>query len=248
MAPAWLRRHPFAVEAHFDRSVVLTYAFAPEQLRQHLPGCLSLDTFQERHAFVAAAAVQTSRLRPRGWPRWLGRDFLLLGYRIFVRYESASGRRLRGLYILRSETDRKSMELLGNLFTQYRYVKTDVRLRDEGARTVVRCDPSQLMIAVERSAQDAVPLPPGSPFRDWQDARRFAGPLPYTFSVAAQSKRVVIIEGVRENWSPRPVRVVDHRLPFVESLAEAAPVLASAFTTENIRYWWKKGRVERWGP
>lgn len=244
----WLRRHPFAVEAHFERSVVLTYAFPAAQLAKHLPECLSLDTFEKRHGFVAAAAVQTSSLRPKGWPRWLGRDFLLLGYRIFVRYESASGRRLRGLYILRSETDRKSMELLGNLFTRYRYVKTDVSLTDEGDESVVRCDPAGLTIRVDRSAGDDLSLPDGSPFRDWREARRFAGPLPYTFSVEPDSNSVVLIEGVRENWSPRPVRVVEHKVPFVDSLADTAPVLASAFSTEDVRYGWKKGRVEPWRP
>ena len=209
MGPAWLKRHPFAVEATFDRSVVLTYAFPAEQLEGHLPECLEMDTFEERYAFVAAAAVQTRGLRPKGWPRWLGRDFLLIGYRIFARYETTSGRRLRGLYILRSETDRKSMELLGNLFTRYRYVKTDVDLRVEGDQTVVRCEPAGLTIAVDRGGDERVPLPPGSPFGNWTDARRFAGPLPFTFSIEPQSDEVVIIEGVRENWSPRPVQSSD---------------------------------------
>ena len=242
----WLKRHPFAVEAWFERSVVLTYAFPAERLQGLLPACLSLDTFEERHAFVAAAAVSTRGLRPRGLPRWLGRDFLLMGYRIFVRYESASGRRLRGLYILRSETDRKSMEVLGNLFTRYRYAKTDVELWDKGERTEVRDEGAGLVVTVDRSQGDGTPLPAGSPFREWREARRFAGPLPFTFSVEPGSDRVVIIEGVRERWRPRPARVIEQRLPFVESLAEGPPVLASAFTTEEIPYWWKKGRVERW--
>lgn len=233
------------MEAWFERSVVLTYAFPAEQLRRLLPDALRLDTFEQRHAFVAAAAVQTRSLRPRGWPRRLGRDFLLMGYRIFVRYESAAGRRLRGLYILRSETDSRSMALLGNLFTSYRYTPTDVRLREEGALTTVR-DGSGLAIAVERAAAEPVPLPAGSPFADWRQARRFAGPLPFTFSVEPGAERIVIIEGVRESWAPRPVQVVEQRVPFVESLADRPPVLASAFTLERIPYRWKRGRVERW--
>jgi len=246
VGPAWLKRHPFAVEARFARSVVLTYSFAAETLRPLLPECLELDTFEERHAFVAAAAVQTRRLRPKGWPRWLGRDFLLMGYRIFVQYRTLSGRRLRGLYILRSETDRQSMVLLGNLFTRYRYVRSEVHLRAVGARTGVRCEATGLAVEVDGGdEEDRVPLPPGSPFRDWEKARRFAGPMPFTFSVEPDSDQVVIIEGMRENWSPRPVRVIEHRVPFVEAL-EGSPVLASAFTTEDVAYWWKRGRIERW--
>lgn len=243
----WLKQHPFAVEAFFDRSIVLAYAFPAEQLQEHLPACLSLDRFQDKHAFVAVAMVQTRRLRPKGFPLLLGRDFLLVGYRIFARYVSRAGKRLRGLYILRSETDRKSMEVLGNLFTHYRYRRIDVSLRDEGSHTTVRCDRSGLTVTVDLEEEDdAVPLPGDSPFTDWKDARKFAGPLPFTFSVVPESRRVVIIEGVRQNWSPRPVRVVEHRVPFVASLTEGIPTLASAFVTESTSYWWKKGVVERW--
>lgn len=244
----WLRRHPFAVEAYFDRSVVLTYAFPEERLRGYLPECLSLDTYEDQHAFVAVAVVQTRGLRPRGFPRLLGRDFLLLGYRIFVRYRNEGGRRLRGLYILRSETDRKSMELLGNLFTRYRYARTDVSLQDDGERTMVRSRSAGLRVTVDRTPDNGPSLPQGSPFASWQDARRFAGPLPFTFSVEPETRRVVIIEGVRTNWAPRPVRVLEHRVPFVDSLTDCTPVLASAFLTEQIPYRWKKGVVERWTP
>lgn len=243
---AWLRRHPFPVEAYFDRSVVLTYSFPPEVLRDLVPRRLTLDTFQGKHAFVAVAAVQTRRLRPKGFPRWLGRDFLLMGYRIFVRYENRSGRRLRGLYILRSETDRGSMAAAGNLLTRYRYVRTDVRMTDDGNRTEVRCAPTGLLVRVDRREDPAVPLPAGSPFESWAEARPFAGPLPFTFSVEGDGDRVVVIEGVRSHWEPRPVQVLEHRVPFVEALTGQAPTLASAFVVAKVPYWWRKGVVERW--
>ena len=242
----WLKRHPFAVEAHFDRSIVLTYAFPREALRSLLPECLTLDTFRDRYGFVAVAMVQTRGLRPRGFPRRLGRDFLLVGYRVFARYVSRSGRRMRGLNILRSETDRRSMAVLGNLFTHYRYSHTDVRIQDAGSLTTVRCGASGGVVTVDRAGDETVPLPAGSPFGNWKEARRYAGPLPFTFSVEQESRRIVIIEGVRQNWSPRPVHVVEHRVPFVCSLAEAAPTLASAFMIENVPYRWKRGAVEPW--
>lgn len=243
---AWLRRHPFPVEAYFDRSVVLTYAFPPAALRDLVPRCLTLVTHRGEHAFVAVAAVQTRGLRPKGFPRWLGRDFLLMGYRIFVRYESRAGRRLRGLYILRSETDRGSMAAFGNLLTRYRYVRTDVRLTEDGDLVDVRCDPTGLLVTIDRREDQDFTLPTASPFASWAEARPFAGPLPFTFSVEGEGDRVVIIEGVRSHWEPRPVRVLEHRVPFVEALTGQAPALASAFLVEEVPYWWRKGVVERW--
>jgi len=52
---------------------------------------------------------------------WAGRDYALTGYRIFVRHRDRTGRTRRGLHILRSDTDRRSMKLGGNLLTHYRY-------------------------------------------------------------------------------------------------------------------------------
>lgn len=102
---SFLKKHPFAVEAFFESSIVLTFAFPKEQLVDLIPECLELDTFEEKWGFIAVAMVQTKGMRPKGFPRFLGRDFFLMGYRIFVRYTTSSGRRLRGLYIMKSDTD-----------------------------------------------------------------------------------------------------------------------------------------------
>src|SRR5688500_9427651 len=98
---SFLKNHPFAVEAHFQTSTVLTFAVNKIELRSLIPACLELDTFQEDWGFIAVAMVQTKALRPKGMPRFFGSDFLLIGYRIFVRYMNDRGKRMRGLYILR---------------------------------------------------------------------------------------------------------------------------------------------------
>ena len=121
-----LRRHPFAVSAHFRHSLVLAYALPASALEPLLPPTLEPD----RHGdlgFAAAAFVQTERMRPSSFPRALGLDFFLGGYRIFVRVADRPS--LRGLYILRSDTDRRLLTFLGNLFTSYRYRTVDAGFR-----------------------------------------------------------------------------------------------------------------------
>ncbi len=105
----FLKNHPFAVQAYFEHSIVLSFAVPKEELEPLIPACLELDTFQDKWAFVTLAMVQTKSLRPKGFPKILGNDFFLLGYRIFVKYQTNKGKRLRGLYILKSETDSKKM-------------------------------------------------------------------------------------------------------------------------------------------
>ncbi len=92
----------------------------------------------------------------------------------------------------------------------------------------------------------AAKLPPGSPFRDWHQARLFAGPLPFTFDYEPETHSIVLIEGVREKWRPIPVRVEVSRNTFLEHepFRDAHPILASAFHIENIAYRWKRGVVE----
>jgi hypothetical protein len=242
-----LKDHPFAVEAFFNVSLVLTFAFPKEQLQPLLPECLEPDTFDEKWAFLAVAIVDTSALRPKGFPLIMGNDFVLVGYRVFVRYISNKGKRLRGLYILRSETDKRQMELLGNVFTHYKYHRTDIHLSRTQNEIIAEAKSSGLFIEAKYD-EGAIPLPAGSPFTDWATARRFAGPLPFTFSYDKDTREVLIVEGVRENWTPRPAQVTDYHIPFIANMQLEGGQLANSFAISNIPYYWKKGRKEIWQP
>jgi hypothetical protein len=242
---SFLKKHPFAVEAFFESSLVLTYAVPKEQLERLLPPCLVLDTFQDKWAFIAVAMVQTSGLRPAGFPLFMGNDFFLTGYRVFVRYVSNEGKRLRGLYILGSETDSRKMVMLGNFFTHYRYTLTDIEHTAEDNAMTIRSVVSGLNIVVETGSAD-IPLPSGSPFADWKEARRFAGPLPFTFSYDAATREVLIIQGLREHWEPQPVQIIKSEVGFIKRQPYVGMVPASAFLVKQIPYHWKKGRTEIW--
>lgn len=240
-----LKNHPFPVEAFFESSVVLTYAVPRDQLKNLIPECLELDTFNEKWAFVAVALVETKALRPKGFPKFLGNDFFLIGYRVFVKYTNATGKRLRGLFILKSETDKRRMEFMGNIFTHYNYTTTDITLIRQGSVMEVKSLHSDFTIKIEE-AEGEVPLPEYSPFTDWKQARKFAGPLPFTFTYNKSSKEVLIIEGVRENWAPRPVSVIEKNISFLQTLNLEDYVLANAFIITDVRYYWKKGKIEQW--
>lgn len=241
----FLKNHPFAVEAFFSHSLVVTFAVPKEQLKNLIPECLELDTFQNQWAFIAVAMVQTKDLRPKGFPRFMGHDFFLIGYRIFVRYKNNSGKHLRGLYIIKSETDKKKMELLGNLFTHYNYSTTDITQSIQGNLKIIRSQKSNFELVFELT-ENEVNLPDDSPFKDWNDARKFAGPLPFTFTYNSEEKTVLIIEGVRHNWKPCAVEIKSYHFGFLKSLNLQNVVLANAFEIKNTPYYWKKGKTEPW--
>jgi uncharacterized protein YqjF (DUF2071 family) len=242
---SFLKNHPFAVEAFFESSLVLTFAVPKEELQKLIPACLELDTFQDKWAFVAVAMVQTTNLRPKGFPTCMGNDFFLIGYRIFVRYTNEAGKRLRGLYIIKSETNKKKMEFFGNIFTHYNYTTTDITETKKENTTEIKSTKSNFTIVTENKEGD-IALPKNSPFADWKEARRFAGPLPFTFTYNEKNKEVLIIEGVRQDWLPKPVSVLDFNISFINSLKFTEAVLANAFIIKDIPYYWKKGKIEVW--
>lgn len=242
---SFLKNHPFAVEAFFDSSTVLSYAVPKEQLKKFIPECLEIDTFEDKWGFIAMAMVQTKHLRPKGFPKFMGNDFFLIGFRIFVRYTTSSGKRLRGLYIIKSETNKKKMELFGNVFTQYKYTTTDIEQIISAEKIKIYSKKSNFEVQI-KNTNDVIDLPNTSPFANWKEARRFAGPLPFTFTYNEVKEEVLIIQGVRVNWKPTPIKILKESISFIENLHLKGVVLANAFKIEQVAYCWKKGKIDKW--
>jgi hypothetical protein len=199
--------------------------------------------------FLAIALVQTEDLRPKGLPRWLGRSFFLSGYRVFTRFIRPGEQPLRGLRILRSDTDGRSMVRLGNGFTGYNYKLAAVEVGVDAARVAIRIRTegreADLDVVADLGSRPA-PLPDGSPFRSLADARRFAGPLPYTFHFDPAAGKMVVVRGLRRAWDPQPVRVDVREASWIEqpALRDADVRLANAFYLEDVPYAWKPGTLE----
>jgi len=244
-----LQRHALPINAHFQTSLVLAYAVPAAVLRPLLPPGLILDTHGE-FGFLAVALVETRDLRPAFLPAGFGMNFFLSGYRIFARYQTTAGRTLRGLRILRSDTNRLPMQLFGNLLTHYRYEHSRFKVQrtEQKYEVKVTTPDGRADLYVEANISDqTVALPDGSPFSDFKEARKFAGPLPFTFDYERQTHSIIRVEGVRQRWNPRPVSVTVHRNAFLEQdlFRSAGAVLANAFFLEDVPYSWRPGIREK---
>jgi len=242
-----LKRHPVPIQAFFRHSLVLTYALPREVLQPLLPPGLTLDTFGD-FGFLAIALVKTEGLRPLGAPPLLGRSFFLSGYRIFTRYTTSAGRHLRGLRILRSDTDSRLMALGGNILTHYQYRTAKVFFQESPADLQVRIETPSAEADLEVTARlgGEAPLPAGSPFTNAEEARHFAGPLPFTFDYEQETNSIILIKGVRKKWDPQAVAVDVTRNTFLdrEPFKGANPILANAFHISAVPYHWERGRRE----
>ena len=72
--------------------------------------------------------------------------------------------------------------------------------------------------------------------------------MPFTFSYDPTSQDVVIVEGIRNSWTPDPLTIIKSEIPFIDQLGLNNLVLANAFSVQNIPYKWKRGKVEKWNP
>ncbi len=240
-----LKRHPVPMEATLRDCLVLTYALPRETLEPLLPPGLSLDCFGD-FGFLAIAVVQADHLRPAFLPPACGRSFVLAGYRIFTKFRTPQGRTLRGLFILRSDTDDRRMVTFGNLLTHYHYhlcAASFARSAKDLQINITTPDGfGDLFVRANLRTEGFLPV--HSPFKTARDARRFAGPLPYTFDYEPQTNSIVVIKGVRPNWNPTLVAAEVSRCTFFdrEPFRGARPMLASAFYVHDIPYRWERGR------
>ena len=89
------------------------------------------------------------------------------------------------------------------------------------------------------------PLPDGSPFSNLTEARRFAGPLPYTFDYEEATDSIIGIRAIRQQWEPEDQSLsMCGGIHFWSTSHSSAPVrlLANAFYAHDVPYRWEQGR------
>ena len=134
----------------------------------------------------------------------------------------------------------------GNLLTHYKYCLCQAEVRERSAEIEwnIRTPGNEADLRVFASTDNGpAPLPAGSPFIDDKDARRFAGPLPFTFDYEPETRSLIRIRGVRQEWRPKPVRaeVLESTFLSQEPFCRARPIVANAFYLHNIPYQWSRG-------
>lgn len=237
------------MRASFDFVLSITYAAPAAVLSKFITPGLRLDEWNG-FGFLAAAFVQTRHMRPALLPSFAGASYFFAGYRLFCRYRTVDGRELRGLRILRSDTDARMMATAGNLLTHYNYHVAKVNMQRTGDLLTLRVASRDGVGDAQLTAQLAGPadfLPSGSPFPTAHDARRFAGPMPFTFDYEAETHSIIRVRGARAQWKPRLVPVSIEKLSFLEqeTFADVTPILASCFYLEGIDYHWQRGVREQ---
>jgi hypothetical protein len=138
----------------------------------------------------------------------------------------------------------------GNRLTRYGYrmAEFDYRAQNRMLHLEVKTASPEADVQLTADISNlSAALPETSPFADVETARRFAGPLQFTFDYDSDSNSIVVVEGRRSNWQPQPVFVRVERMTFFRAAPFKGyrPLLASAFYLSDVPYRWERGRRER---
>ena len=227
--PAYVRRYrreaptlPFDANTTWAEAVCVNYRVDPAALRTLVPDVFDLDLY-DGWAFVSLTA---SRLKDFGvgWaPRALRMNFYQATYRAHVVYTDFRGRRQRGCYFVRSDTNSPLMSTTANLlpeFRAHRCATHPILMVRQGDHLVLSvdsgADPAGKVVLVLDTSGDIEGMPAGSCFRSREDARALIVDFYDAFAYDPREREVFFLRIERGDWRLRVATPLDHYLGFFQ--------------------------------
>ena len=252
-APEYVRRYrhaaptlPFDANTVWAEAVCVNYRLDPAALRPLVPEVFDLDLYGGR-AWVTLTA---SRLKDFGvgWvPAAVRMNFYQATYRAHVAYTDFRGRRLRGCYFVRSETNSRLMSLTANLLPEFRahHCRTyPMLMARQGEHLLLSVDsdpdPAGKVVLVLDTARSLPGMPAGSAFASVQAAYDFLVDFYDAFSYAPDTGEVFLLQIDRGPWNVQVVEPVDYYLGFFSDgpFPPGSAELDSVFYFRNTPYRW----------
>jgi uncharacterized protein YqjF (DUF2071 family) len=251
--PAYVRRYrrpsptlPFDTNTVWEEALAVNVRLDPAALRPLVPAAFDLDLYGGE-AFVSLTA---SRLKDFGvgWlPRALRVNFYQATYRAHVTYTDFRGRRLRGCYFVRSETNSRLMSLTANLLPEFRAHHCHtcpilmVRDGDNLLLTVDSgADPAGKVVLLLDTSRPLAAMPATSCFPTVAAAYDFLVDFYDAFSYDPASGEVFLLQIERGPWDIRVLEPVDYYLGYFAAgpFPPGSSRLDSVFYFRNVPYRW----------
>jgi uncharacterized protein YqjF (DUF2071 family) len=251
--PAYVRRYrrpaptlPFAANTVWADAVAVNMAVDPAALRPLVPRVFDLDLYGGR-AFVSLTA---SRLKDFGvgkLPRALRMNFYQATYRAHVTYTDFRGRKMRGCYFLRSETNSRLMSLTANLLPEFRahhcrtYPMLMARNGDHFLFTVDSGDEAAGKVVLLLDLARPLPaMPQSSCFPSIKEAYDFLVDFYDAFAYDPESAEVFLLQIDRGPWDVQVFEPLAHYLGYFADgpIPAGSATLDSVFYFRNVLYRW----------
>jgi uncharacterized protein DUF2071 len=235
-----LPKNPLTMVGTLDRCWLSVYQTPIEEARALLPRELEPVT-HGGCAFWNVLVCHLHRMRPKPLPAFLGVSYWHVAYRLYARFNPASGPALEGLYFLRSDCDSRLMTGLGNLLTDFRFHTAGIEVVEEAplVRLTV-CSPDAPAAATLDRAQPPQ-LAAHSAFASLEEAAAFLKYQPRALSITPGGQAsIVSIQRDEAAWKYRLVTVTDARWKFLEGKTVRPEI---CYEVAPIAYQWNRGRL-----
>lgn len=251
--PSYVRRYrrekpslPFGADTIWAEAICVNVRLPPDALRPLIPPVFDLDLY-DGCAYVSLTASRLKNFGAGPVPNWFRMNFYQATYRAHVTYTDFRGRRTRGCYFVRSETNSAIMSLTANLLPEFKAHQCEtypILMARDGDRLVLTVDsgsdPAGRVVLVLDAAHELSELPKTSRFRSVADAYDFIVDFHDAFSFDPDTNEVFILRIERGDWHVKILEPVDYYLgyfndgPFPAGAAE----LDSVFYFRDTPYRW----------
>jgi hypothetical protein len=184
--------------------------------------------------------IRLKRVRPRGFPAWLGISSENAAHRIAVEWDDA-GKVRRGVYVVRRDTNSRLNTLAGGrLFPGvHHHARFAVEERDEHYSVRMLSDDDKTHLAVR--GRRAGELPPSSNFRSLEEASEFFRGGSLGYSPATEWGRFDGLVLRCREWKVTPLDVEAVRSSFFEDEAQfpyGSVAFDCALLMRNVEHEW----------
>ena len=261
--PAYVRRHrqekpslPFAANTVWEQAICVNYRVRPEALRPLVPAQFDLDLY-DGWAWVSLTASRLTDFGAGPAPRMLRKNFYQATYRAHVTFTDFRGRRMRGCYFVRSETNSLLMSLTANLlpeFKAHRCATHPILMARQGNHLLLSVDsgddPAGKVVLVLDAARPLDRMPDSSRFTSIDTAYDFLVDFYDAFSYDPRANEVLILQIDRGDWNIQGLEPIDYYLGYFSAgpFPPGTTEFDSVFYFRDMPYRWLPLLKERIRP
>jgi hypothetical protein len=198
-----------------DRRILVNYRVDPAILQRLLPAPLRPKCVNGA-GVAGICLIRLRRVRPRGWPGVIGFGSENAAHRIAVEWDDPDGTARGGVYIPRRDSSSRLNEIVGGRIFPgvHHHARFNVRETNERYRIAIASDDGKVRIRLD--ALTATFLPPGSVFRNMDEASAFfqGGSLGYSPDAAGTALQGLELRTF--SWRMSPLAIWELKSSYFE--------------------------------
>ncbi len=188
------------------RRILVNFRVLPEVIQQELPAGFR-PKLHNGHAIAGICLIRLEKIRPSGFPEFIGISSENAAHRVAVQWPNADGTLREGVYIGRRDTGSLLNSLAGGRIFPGEHHRGNFRVTDDGDRVDLQMKSRDGTFEVELRAHAADQLPRSSSFDSLESASAFFEPGAIGYSVTTDRRRLDGLRLQTHSWKVKPLEV-----------------------------------------